>query len=206
VGAIREAFDAVAHARAYAAGDAVAISVLTEEAHFGGSLEDLRRVVEAVELPVLRKDFILDELQLLEARAVGAAAVLVIARILSPARLRDLAREARGLGLGVLVEVHTTAELHAALAVEEAAVGVNSRDLDSFAVDLATAERLIPLVPPEVVVVAESGIETRSDVERMATAGADHVLVGTALMRLTQPGPAVRALGGVPRRQRAGTA
>ncbi len=205
-GVIREPLDAVAYARAYAAGDAVAISVLTEEAHFGGSLEDLRRVVEAVELPVLRKDFILDELQLLEARAAGAAAVLVIARILSPPRLRDLAREARGLGLGVLVEVHTPAELNAALAVEGATMGVNSRDLDSFAVDLATAERLLPLVPPEVVAVAESGIETRSDVERMAAAGADHVLVGTALTRVAEPSPAVRALGGVRRRQRAGTA
>jgi indole-3-glycerol phosphate synthase len=163
-------------------------------------------VVEAVELPVLRKDFILDELQLLEARAAGAAAVLVIARILTPARLRDLTREARRLGLGVLVEVHTTAELNAALEVEGATVGVNSRDLDSFAVDLATAERLLPLVPPEVVAVAESGIETRSDVERMAAAGADHVLVGTALARLAEPGPAVRALGGVPRCQRAATA
>jgi len=205
-GAIRVALDAVAHARGYAAGDAVAISVLTEEAHFGGSLEDLRRVVEAVDLPVLCKDFILDELQLLEARAAGAAAVLVIARILSPARLHDLAREARRLGLGVLVEVHTTAELDAALAVEGATVGVNSRDLDSFAVDLATAERLLPLVPPEVVAVAESGIETRSEVERMAAAGADHVLVGTALTRMAEPGPAVRALGGVPRRERTGTA
>jgi indole-3-glycerol phosphate synthase len=205
-GAIRATLDAVAHAHAYAAGGAVAISVLTEEAHFGGSLEDLRQVAEAVELPVLRKDFILDELQLLEARAAGAAAVLVIARILSPARLRDLAREARRLGLGVMVEVHTTGELNAALAVEGAAVGVNCRDLDSFAVDLATAERLLPLVPPDVVAVAESGIETRSDVERMGAAGADHVLVGTALTRLAEPGPAVRALGGVPRRQRAGTA
>lgn len=205
-GAIRAVLDAVAHARAYAAGDAVAISVLTEEAHFGGSLEDLSRVVEAVELPVLRKDFILDELQLLEARAAGAAAVLVIARILTPARLRDLTREARRLGLGVFVEVHTTAELNAALEVEGATVGINNRDLDSFAVDLATAERLLPLVPPEVVAVAESGIESRRDVERMAAAGADHVLVGTALARLAEPGPAVQALGGVPRRQRGANA
>jgi indole-3-glycerol phosphate synthase len=205
-GAIGTALDAVAHARAYAAGDAVAISVLTEETHFGGSLEDLSRVVESVELPVLRKDFILDELQLLEARAAGAAAVLVIACILTPARLRELAREALRMGLGVLVEVHTTAELNAALAVQGATVGVNCRDLDSFAVDLATAERLLPLVPPEVVAVAESGIETRRDVERMAAAGADHVLVGTALSRLAEPGPAVRALSGVPRRQRAKSA
>lgn len=202
-GAIGTALDAVAHALAYAAGDAVAISVLTEGTHFGGSLEDLSRVAESVELPVLRKDFILDELQLLEARAAGAAAVLVIACILTPARLHELAREARRLGLGVLVEVHTAAELNAALAVEGATVGVNCRDLDSFAVDLATAERLLPLVPPEVVAVAESGIATRTDVERMAAAGADHVLVGTALSRLAEPGPAVRALSGVPRRQRA---
>ena len=204
-GAIQATLDVVAHARAYAAGDAVAISVLTEEAYFGGSLQDLSRVVGSVELPVLRKDFILDELQLLEARGAGAAAVLVISRILPAARLRDLAREALRLGLGVLVEVHTTAELNAALALEGVAVGVNCRDLDSFAIDLATAERLLPLVPPEVVAVAESGIETRSDVERMAVAGADHVLVGTALARLADPGPAVRALGGVSRRPRAGT-
>lgn len=205
-GVIGLSLDPVAHARAYAAGDAVAISVLTEAQHFGGSLEDLSRVAESVELPVLRKDFILDELQLLEARAAGAAAVLVIACILTPARLRDLAREARRLGLGVLVEVHTTAELNEALAVEDAAVGINCRDLDNFAVDLATAEKLLPLVPPEVVAVAESGIETRRDVERMAAAGADHVLVGTALSRLAEPGPAVRALSGVPRRSRANLA
>ena len=202
VGAIREALDAAVHARAYAAGGAVAISVLTEEKHFGGSLDDLKRVVEAVTLPVLRKDFLLDELQLLEARAAGAAAVLVIARILPLVRLLDLTREARWLGLGALVEVHTADELDAALSVGATVVGVNARDLDTFAVDLATAERLLPAVPPEVVAVVESGIETRRDVERMAQAGAYHVLVGTSIARADDPAAAVRSLVGVARRAR----
>ena len=206
MGVIQEALDPVAQARAYAAGGAVAISVLTEEAYFGGSLADLQQVGETVALPVLRKDFILDELQLLEARAAGAAAVLVIARILSLVRLLEITREARQLGLGALVEVHSADELDAALSVGATAVGVNSRDLESFVVDLRTAERLLPTVPPEVVAVAESGIETRRDVERMATAGADHVLVGTSVARLAQPSAAVRGLAGVPRRTRAGAA
>ncbi|MGH7538465.1 MAG: indole-3-glycerol phosphate synthase TrpC [Gemmatimonadales bacterium] len=203
-GAIRSRLDAVEHARAYAAGGAVAVSVLTEEEHFGGSLEDLERVVEAVTLPVLRKDFILDELQLLEGRAARAAAVLLIARILPRGRLLTLVHEARSLGLGALVEVHTADELDAALSGGATIVGVNSRDLDRFTVDLAAAERLLASVPPQVVAVAESGLETRRDVERMAVAGADHVLVGTALARLADPVAAVRALTGVPRHARTG--
>lgn len=201
-GVIRESLDPVAHARAYAAAGAVGLSVLTEAAHFGGSLEDLVRVVAAVPLPVLRKDFVLDELQLLEARAVGAAAVLVIARIVSPARLRALVDEARALGLVAVVEVHTTPELDTALSVGATVVGVNNRDLDSFTVDLMAAERLLPAVPAGVVAIAESGIASRRDVERMAAAGADHVLVGTAVARLAEPGEAVRALSDVERRGR----
>src|SRR5437899_6817177 len=125
-GAIREDLDPVEHAQAYAQGGAVAISVLTDERHFGGSLADLARVASAVTVPVLRKDFILDELQLYEARAAGASAILLIARALTPARVRALSLAARSQGLGVVVEVHTEAELGAALAAEPTVVGVNS--------------------------------------------------------------------------------
>jgi indole-3-glycerol phosphate synthase len=198
-GAIREDLDPVEHARAYAQGGAVAISVLTDDAHFGGSLDDLARVAAAVAVPVLRKDFILDELQLYEARAAGASAILLIVRALTPARVRALAAAARAQGLGVLVEVHTDAELAVAVAAEPTAVGVNSRDLATFAVDLAQAERLVAQVPRGVPAIAESGITTRADVERMAAAGADLVLVGTSVARTADPGAAVRELTGVRR-------
>jgi len=198
-GAIRPDLDPVSHARAYARGGAVAISVLTDEAHFGGSLEDLSHVAAAVELPVLRKDFIIDELQLLEARAAGASAVLLIVRVLGAKRLAELSAAARAQGLGVLVEVHAADELDAALAARPAAVGVNARDLATFTVDLGDAEGVIARVPSGVPVVAESGIEARADVERMAAAGADFVLVGTSLARRADPEAAVRALTGVRR-------
>ncbi|HTD69073.1 MAG TPA: indole-3-glycerol phosphate synthase TrpC [Gemmatimonadales bacterium] len=201
-GAIREDLDPVAHARAYTQGGAVAISVLTDELHFGGSLDDLARVASAVPVPVLRKDFILDELQLYEARAAGASAVLLIVRALTSDGLRALARAARDQGLGVLVEVHSAGELELALGVDPTAVGVNSRDLATFAVDLGRAERLVALVPGGVPVIAESGIATRADVERMAAAGADLVLVGTSVARTAEPGEAVRALTGVARQGR----
>ncbi len=202
VGAIREDLDPVRHAEAYALGGATGISVLTEEPHFGGSLDDLARVARAVRLPVLRKDFIVHELQLVEARAAGAAAVLLIARLLEPAALQRLARSARSHGLGVLVEVHTEGELDQALAAEPTAVGVNSRDLATFVVHLQVAEQLVAKVPPEIPAIAESGIETRADVERMAAAGADLVLVGTSVARTDDPAAAVRALVGVRRKGR----
>ena len=202
-GAIREDLDPVAHARAYTRGGAVAISVLTDELHFGGSLDDLARVASAVSVPVLRKDFILDELQLYEARAVGASAVLLIVRALTADGLRALRRAARDQGLSVLVEVHSAGELELALAVAPTAVGVNSRDLATFAVDLARAERLVASVPRGVPVIAESGIATRADVERMAAAGADLVLVGTSVAGHADPERAVRELVGVPRKGRA---
>jgi len=198
-GAIREDLDPARHAQAYERGGAVAVSVLTNEVHFGGSLEDLARVAQAVTVPVLCKDFILDELQLLEARAAGASGVLLIARALAPERLRALARAARDQDLGVLVEAHTEEELERALAVEPTALGVNSRDLATFTVDLELAERLLARVPARVPAVAESGIETRADVARMAGAGADVVLVGTSVARADDPAAAVRALVGVRR-------
>jgi len=201
-GTIRDDLDPARHALAYQRGGAVAISVLTEAPHFGGSLEDLMCVAQAVSVPVLRKDFILDELQLLEARAAGASGVLLIARALPPDRLEALARTARDNALGVLVEVHSAAELDQALAADPTAVGVNSRDLATFAVDLRLAERLLARVPAPVPAIAESGIETRADVERMAGAGADLVLVGTSVARLGEPEAAVKALCGVARRGR----
>ena len=201
-GAIRPDLDPVAHARAYARGGAVAVSVLTEAAHFGGSLDDLSQVAAAVALPVLRKDFIIDETQILEARVAGASAVLLIARVLTPDRLSALAAAAAQHGLGTLVEVHTAAELEAALAVRPTAVGVNARDLGTFTVDLRYAEEIIARVPAHIPLVAESGVEGRGDVERLAAAGADFVLVGTSLARRSDAETAVRALVGVERRAR----
>lgn len=202
-GAIRVDLDPVAHASGYVAGGAAAISVLTDELFFGGSLEDLARVARAVSVPVLRKDFIVDELQLLEARAAGASAVLLIVRVLGRERLAALARAARGCGLATLVEAHAERELDDALAVEPAAVGVNSRDLATYVVHMDAAARLVARVPRGTPVVAESGVERRDDVERFAAAGADAVLVGTAVARGADPAAAVRALVGVPRVQRA---
>jgi indole-3-glycerol phosphate synthase len=199
-GAIRMDLDPIGHARAYVMGGAAAISVLTDEVHFGGSLDDLAGVAQAVgPIPVLRKDFILDELQLFEARAAGASAVLLIVRALGGDRLAALARAAAELGLATLVEIHTAEELAPAARVRPAAIGVNARDLATFRVDLAGAERLLHDVPATIPAIAESGIETRADVERLAAAGADFVLVGTSVARHADPTAAVRALTGVKR-------
>jgi indole-3-glycerol phosphate synthase len=198
-GAIRVDLDPVAHARAYARGGAVAVSVLTDEAHFGGTLSDLSGVAAAVRVPVLRKDFILDELQILEARAAGASVVLLIVRALEAARLAALARFARGQGLATLIEVHAEAELDAALAASPTAVGVNARDLSTFTLDRQLAGRVLGRVPSGLPAVAESGVEAREDVERLAAAGADFVLVGTSVARAPDPEAAVRALTGVRR-------
>ena len=201
-GAIRAELDPVSHATAYARAGAVAVSVLTDGPHFGGSIEDLERVVAAVPVPVLRKDFVIDETQVHEARAAGASAVLLIARILSAARLESLAGLVRTCGMTPLVEVHKPAELDTALAAGPSVLGINARDLDTFAVDLSAAEKLIARIPSGVPVVAESGIETRADVERLAAAGADFVLVGTSVARQANPEAAVRALVGVKRHTR----
>jgi indole-3-glycerol phosphate synthase len=201
-GAIRTDLDPVQHARAYVRGGAVAVSVLTDEAHFGGSLQDLERVAAAVRVPVLRKDFILDELQIMEARAAGASAVLLIVRVLTRERLRTLALAAQQWSLQTLVEVHSADELESALAASPGVVGVNARDLSTFEVDLRHAEAVIRMVPRNVAVVAESGVERRADVERLAAAGADYVLVGTSVARQDDPEKAVRALMGVKRQPR----
>jgi len=203
-GAIREDLDPVAHARAYVRGGAVAISVLTDEVHFGGSLEDLKRVAAAVRMPLLRKDFVINEVQIHEARAAGASAVLLIARIVPANQLDALARMVRWLDMTPLIEVHAPDELDAALAAGKGSfvLGINARDLDTFNVDLRAAEELIRRIPAGLPVIAESGIETRADVERFAAAGVDFVLVGTSVARQPDPERAVKALVGVKRQAR----
>jgi len=204
-GTIRDDIDPVEHARAYVRGGAVAVSVLTDEAHFGGSIDDLRSVAAAVPVPVLRKDFVINEVQIHEARAAGASAVLLIARIMNAKQLDGLARIVRSLDMTPLIEVHAPHELDAALAAGKgwSVLGINARDLDTFNVDLHATEELIRRIPAGVPVVAESGIETRADVERYAAAGADFVLVGTSVARQSDPEKAVRALVGVKREARA---
>jgi len=200
-GEINAALSAGAQARAYAAGGAAAISVLTEPAHFGGSLDDLREASGSVTVPLLRKDFVIDRTQLLEARGAGAAAVLLIARALEPARLAELAAEATALGLEPFVEVRSEEELARAIPAARV-IGVNQRDLETLAIDAAVTDRLLPLVPARCVAVAESAIRTRDDVERAAGCGADAVLVGSVLSAAPDAAGAVRALVGVPRRGR----
>jgi indole-3-glycerol phosphate synthase len=199
-GAIAEHRDAASHARAYCRGGAAAVSVLTEGPHFGGALADLEAVAAAIDRPVLRKDFILDEVQLFEAKIHGASAALLIVRALDQAMLRDLHQTAGELGLASLVEVHTLGELDRALALDPALVGVNARDLETFAIDLAGMETVLRAIPSDVVAVAESGLATRADVERVAAWGADAALVGAAVSSAPEPEAAVRELCGLQRR------
>jgi indole-3-glycerol phosphate synthase len=193
-GVIRESFDPSAHARDYAASGAAALSVLTEPRWFRGSLEHLAAAREAAALPVLRKDFLVDPYQVEEARAWGADAVLVIVAAGEAALRVELLAAAREHGLDVLVEVHDAPELEWATAQRATLVGVNNRDLTTFETTLATTERLAPMVPAEVLLVAESGIHTPADVRRMVAAGARAVLVGEAFMAAADPGAALRSL------------
>jgi indole-3-glycerol phosphate synthase len=181
-------------ARAYAAGGAAAISVLTNGPFFSGSLADLAIARRAIELPVLRKDFTLDAYQLYEARAGGADAVLLIAAVLEDPLLRDLHALAGELGLAALVEVHDERELERALAAGARVVGINARDLRTFRVDLGVVERLCPRVPPPALAVAESGIAGPDDVRRLHHAGARAFLVGESLAAAPDPRAAVAAL------------
>jgi indole-3-glycerol phosphate synthase len=202
-GVINDALDAPERARKYAAGGAAALSVLTEPDRFGGSMDDLRAVRASVALPVLRKDFIVHPAQVAEASAAGAAAVLLIGRALDPAELAELAAAASECGLDVLYEARDEAEVERALRIPECAVGVNTRDLETLAVDAAVGERLLPLIPRNRVAIYESGVASRADVERAARAGADAVLVGSALSVHASGAEAVAALAGVPRSGRA---
>jgi indole-3-glycerol phosphate synthase len=194
-GLIREDFEPVQIARAYAEAGAAAISVLTDERFFGGSLDYLSRIRAAVSLPLLRKDFVIDRYQIDEARVAGADAVLLIVAALEPGPLRALHDHARGLELDVLVEVHDESELETALGIGATLVGVNNRDLRTFEVDLGTTERVAARLGGDaVLLVAESGIASREDVGRLERAGARGFLVGESLMRKTDPGKALEAL------------
>jgi indole-3-glycerol phosphate synthase len=201
-GTISAALDPVAHAAAYAAAGASAISVLTDAPYFGGSVDDLYAVAARVRAPLLRKDFILDELQVAEARAAGASAVLLIVRALAPERLAELARAARDWGLATLVEVHDERELEIALESGAPIIGINSRNLDTFEIDVASAWALISRIPADRIAIAESGMATEADVRLAADAGADAVLIGTALSGAADPSALARALAAVPRRGR----
>ena len=201
-GWIAEGADAVAVARAYESAGAAAISVLTDAPFFGGSLEDLRRVREAVAIPVLRKDFVIDELQIDEAWSAGADAVLLIVRVLNPARLRALLAAATERGLSALVEAHDGAEVAIAREAGAVVIGINSRDLATFATDLDAGLALGADLPRELVLVAESGIRGGNDMARVGAAGFDAALVGETLMRSASPAQAVRALLGQPRTPR----
>ena len=207
-GVLREDFDAVAIARGYAAGGASCLSVLTDRRFFQGGFEVLVEVRQVVELPLLCKDFILSPYQLYQARAAGADAALLIAAILSDRDLVYLLKVARGLGLAVLIEVHDAAELERLLALDDLCgagprplLGINNRDLSTFQVDLATSERLLArygdaLRQRGALVVSESGLFTRDDLDRVLSAGADAVLVGEALMRQSDVSAALETLIG----------
>jgi len=193
-GSLREDPDLAEIVAAYCRGGAVALSILTEGPNFDGSLEDLRAARAACELPLLRKDFVLDGYQLHEARAAGADAVLLIVAALEAGELASLYGEARALGLDALVEVHDREELEAALAVGADVVGINNRDLRDFSVDLERTERLMEDVPAGVAVVSESGIADAQQLARLQERGVQAVLVGESLMRAADPAGALRGL------------
>ena len=196
-GALAPIADPAALAADYEAGGAATISVLTEERRFGGSLDDLRAVRAAVETPILRKDFIVEGYQLVEARAAGADLALLIVAALDDDTLRRLHDEARALGLTVLVEVHDEAEAERALALGAELIGVNSRNLKTLEVDPDVFGRLAPQMQGHAVLVAESGITGVADVQRVVSEGAGVVLVGEALVKDGDPEAAVRAMTGV---------
>jgi indole-3-glycerol phosphate synthase len=187
-------FDPATLARTYQANGAAAISVLTDGPFFQGDLEHLGMVRSSVELPVLRKDFVLDPYQVYEARAAGADALLLIVAALSDAMLESLYRLGGELGMDALVEVHDAAETERALRIGPRIIGINNRNLATFQVDLETTARLRPLVPGGIVVVAESGVHSRADVLRLADMGVDAVLVGEALVTAADVGQKVREL------------
>jgi indole-3-glycerol phosphate synthase len=195
-GAIRPGSNVAEIARAYEEGGAAAMSVLTEEHSFGGSLDDLREAAAACSLPLLRKDFIVDPYQLHEASAAGASAVLLIVAALDPQELGELQDAARGLSLDVLVEVHDAAELEVAAAAAAELIGVNNRDLRDFSVDPQRTYALLDAMPAGALVVAESGISTADELARLSAAGVAGALIGERLMRASEPAAALRELRG----------
>ena len=195
-GALAAITDPAALAEQYQEAGAAVVSVLTERRRFGGSLEDLDAVRKRVSIPVLRKDFMVDEYQFLEARAHGADAVLLIVAALSKSQLRDFYDLATELGMASLIEVHTAQELESAMDIDPRIIGVNSRNLKTLDVDSAAFAELIPRIPSDVIRVAESGIATRSDVEFAQKAGATAILVGETLVKSGDPISAMQELLG----------
>ncbi len=203
-GRIRPDLDPVTLARGYERAGASALSVLTDRTYFGGSLADLGAAREATGIPVLRKDFTLEPIQVAEARAAGADAVLLIVRILDDAMLRELLDAAASFGMAALVETHDVGEVGRALGAGARILGINNRDLATFTTDLDTTVTLLDRVPDGVVVISESGIRSPDDVEALGRAGVDAVLVGETLLRAPDPSVAAAALCGRPRRDRGG--
>ncbi len=183
-GLLRPDYDPQSIAKIYEEEGAAAISVLTDQTYFGGSLQDLEQVSRAVQIPVLRKDFILDRSQISEARANGASAVLLIVRILSPSTLRDLLNQTHDLGMGALVEVHTAKEVETALEAGAVAIGINTRDLDTFHINPELIPRLAPLIPADRIRIGESGMETPEDWKSLQGI-VDGILVGSYFMKHT---------------------
>ncbi len=195
-GVLCEDFDPCRIARAYETGGASALSVLTDEKYFGGSSQVLVEVRAETRLPILRKDFTVDRYQVLEARLLGADAILLIAAVLTPKEMENLSREAVGLGLDVLFEVHDEKELATVLPLKPKLLGINNRDLKTFDVNVATTEKLIAGLPKNILVVSESGIQTHQDLKNLKKMGAGAVLVGESLMTQKDPGKALETLLG----------
>jgi indole-3-glycerol phosphate synthase len=198
-GSISPSLDPVAQARAFETGGAAAISVLTEPDRFSGSNDDLRAARAASTLPILKKDFHVAAVQLLEARAIGASAALLIVRALSPQKFRELMSVATGIGLEILAEVRDTRELHVALGAGCNIIGVNNRNLETLVVESGTANSIIPMIPPDCIAVAESGYSDKEGVSAAAAAGADAVLVGSFFSAADDVASAVHRLADVRR-------
>jgi len=198
-GVINPGLDLTRQVAAYEAGGAAAISILTEPARFGGSNEDLSRARSTVRIPLLKKDFHVDAIQILEAKSLGASAALVIARAVPPSRLKELISAGDDVGIEILVEVRDEAELDLALTLGAKLLGVNNRNLETLGIDSETSLRLLPLIPHDVIAIAESGVKSASDVKQLGRAGADAVLVGTELSASKDPEAAVRSLTGIAR-------
>lgn len=196
-GVLNASIDAAEQARQFASGGAAAVSVLTEPDRFGGSPEDLTRARAAIALPLVKKDFHIHPVQAAEARAIGASALLLIARALGPHGLATMAGAARDAGVEILVEVRDASELDWALSVDARVIGVNNRDLETLVIDTEAGERVIPLIPHDLVAIAESGIRGVVDAEAAAQLGSDAVLVGSVLSAAHDPAEIVRALSSV---------
>jgi indole-3-glycerol phosphate synthase len=193
-GLFREELDPVSFASCYAKAGAAAISVLTDTPYFYGSLDDLRNVKQTVPLPVLRKDFLFDPYQVYEARVAGADAVLLIAAILTDQTLSQLYDLVTGLGMSALLEVHNITELHRVLKLSPEIIGINNRDLHTFRVSLDTTAEMIVNIPDSVVTVAESGIKTAQDVNRLRSLGVDAMLVGESIVTASDPAAKIQEL------------